>query len=313
MLDTDTFLVTLYTHVDDFCRQSLPPEPRHPGPTAALNRSEVVTLALVGQAARFASERDFWRFARNHLIHLFPTLPDRSQFVRLQRQHQPAILAFGLFLAQSLAQVEAPAYECLDRLGVATRWLGRRGVGWLPEYADCAPCARLGWFHGLSILTAVSNQGFITGFGIAPASVSDQPAAESFLFARHTHDARLSSAGRPLGGGFYVVDKGFTGAKWHARWREAFEAKIVCCPQKDNRGRQRWPKPWRVWLAGLRQIIESVHVKLLGFCRLERERPHDLAGFTARLSAKVGLHNFCCWINQQEQRPLLAFADLIDW
>ena len=48
MVDVDTFLTTLYVMVDDFCKTSLPPE-SHPGPQAALSRSEVVTLAIFGQ------------------------------------------------------------------------------------------------------------------------------------------------------------------------------------------------------------------------------------------------------------------------
>ena len=32
-----------------------------------------------------------------------------------------------------------------------------------------------------------------------------------------------------------------------------------------------------------------------------------------RLTAKIALHNFCIWFNQQLERPNLAFADLIDW
>jgi hypothetical protein len=319
MLNTDTFLTTLYTAVDDFCISDLPPEPirrRRRGPLASLWRSEVVTLALFGQFARFASERDFWRFADHRLRHLFPNLPDRSQFSRLQREHQPTILAFGLYLARAASCHEPPGYECLDRVGVQTRWLNRRGVGWLTEYADIGTCSRLGWFHGLSLLTSVSDAGVVTGFALGPASVSDQPAADAFLGARHTLDPRLPSAGHTLGGGFYLLDKGFTGAKWHARWRECFGAHPICAPQKvthANPGRHAWPKPWRVWLARHRQIIETVHEKLLNAFRLAKERPHDLSGLTARLSAKVAVHNFCFWLNRQHGRPGLAFADLIDW
>ena len=39
MVDVDTFLTTLYVMIDDFCKTSLPLEP-HPGPEAALSRSE---------------------------------------------------------------------------------------------------------------------------------------------------------------------------------------------------------------------------------------------------------------------------------
>jgi hypothetical protein len=69
----------------------------------------------------------------------------------------------------------------------------------------------------------------------------------------------------------------------------------------------------RRWLAGLRQIVETVHDRRLETFRLEHERPHLLRGLQARLAAKVGLHHFCCWLNRQLGRPLLAVADLVDW
>jgi hypothetical protein len=63
MVDTDTFLTTLYVMVDDFGKTSLPSEP-HPGPQAILSRSEVVTLAIFGQWQGFGSERGFYRYAQ---------------------------------------------------------------------------------------------------------------------------------------------------------------------------------------------------------------------------------------------------------
>ena len=60
MVDVDTFLTMLYVMADDFCQTSLLPE-LHPGPQAALSRSEVVTLALCGPWQGFGSERGFYR------------------------------------------------------------------------------------------------------------------------------------------------------------------------------------------------------------------------------------------------------------
>jgi hypothetical protein len=75
MLDVDTFLTTLYVMVDDFCH-SQPPK-RRPGPDASLCESEVLTLAIFARWSRFASERDFYRYASGHLRDAFPTLPER--------------------------------------------------------------------------------------------------------------------------------------------------------------------------------------------------------------------------------------------
>ena len=63
----------------------------------------------------------------------------------------------------------------------------------------------------------------------------------------------------------------------------------------------------------MRQIVETVYEKLWHTFRLDRERPHDLRGFQARLAAKMALHNFCVWVNEQRGRPRLAFADLVNW
>ena len=74
-----------------------------------------------------------------------------------------------------------------------------------------------------------------------------------------------------------------------------------------------WSDEWRRWLCGLRQRIKSLYDRLHTSFRLARERPHTLTGFQARLAAKVSLHNFCCWLNTQLPRELLAVADLHDW
>ena len=325
MLDIDTFLTALYVSADDFCKQEIEPErepePRaKPGPAATLSCSEVITLCLFGQFARFPSERAYWRFAQQRLRPLFPALPDRSQFNRLQGLHQKAILSFGLHMCQRIQRsnaergLPAPAYEVLDRCGIATRWCGRRGVGWMPAETDKGLCGRLGYFHGFHLLTCATPEGVVTGFGLGSASAKDQPLAEAFLFARHSRDRRLPCVGERVGDGFYVVDKGFSGTKLHQRWRRDYGGvRIVCAGQKDNQGRQCWSKKWRTWVASLRQMIESVHDKLLNAFRLARERPHDFVGFFARLSAKVALHNFCIYLNKLSGRQPLEFADLIDW
>src|SRR5262252_10080595 len=98
MVDIDTFLTTLYVMSDDFCKLHLPAEAVHRGPQGCLSCSEVITLALFGQWMQFPSERAFYRYAEHHLRSAFPTLPNRSQFNRLQRQFADGIVAFSLFL-----------------------------------------------------------------------------------------------------------------------------------------------------------------------------------------------------------------------
>jgi hypothetical protein len=307
MVDPDTFLTALYVMVDE-CLAEIA-LPRRPGPAARLSASEVVTLALFAQWRQFASERAFYRWAVAHLRGAFPTLPARSQYNRLLRRCHDAIVAVGQRLA---CWLDAPtcAYEALDTMGVATRNAKRRGSGWLTGQASIGWCNRLGWYEGVRLLSAVTPLGAITGFGFDSAQRKDQPLATTFFAARRCPQPGLPSVGRPAAGA-YVVDTGFEGVALHAHWRQAYGAQVVCMPNRTRA--PGWSPALRQWHAGLRQIIETVHDRLLETFGLEHERPHDLAGLRARLAAKVGLHNFCLWLNVQLGRPPLAFADLIDW
>jgi hypothetical protein len=308
MVDMDTFLTILYVMADDFCKASLPPE-HHPGPQAMLSRSEVVTLAMFGQWQGFGSERGFYRYAQRHLRAAFPQLPAREQFNRQMRHQHAALVTFFLHLGHLLA-AQRCAYEALDGSGVPTRDAKRRGAGWLPGLADIGWSNRLGWYEGFHLLMAVNPVGVITGFGFGPASTKDQPLAETFFaLRRHPHPG-LPSVGVPACGP-YVVDKGVEGQANQQTWWQAYGAQVICPPKRNSRAP--WPKGLRRWLARVRQIVETVYEKLWHTFRLDRERPHDLRGFQARLAAKMALHNFCIWVNEQLGRPRLAFADLVNW
>ena len=82
MVCTDTFLITVYVLVDEFCKQNpaLPEEQTvwATGRKSGLSRAEVVALSIFGQWSRFQSERGFWSFCEQRLRPLFPGLPDRA-------------------------------------------------------------------------------------------------------------------------------------------------------------------------------------------------------------------------------------------
>src|ERR687885_1809441 len=143
MLDADTFLTTLYVVIDDFCKAELPSD-LHPGPAAALSRSEVLTLAIFGQWQGFGSERGFYRYARRHLHAAFPTLPAREQFNRQLRQHYDALVACLLYMSQHLGRRWA-LYEALDSTAVPTREAKRRGAAPAGFRAPPRSAGAIGW------------------------------------------------------------------------------------------------------------------------------------------------------------------------
>ena len=163
-------------------------------------------------------------------------------------------------------------------------------------------------------MSAVEPSGVITGFCFGAASTADQPLAETFFNLRANPNPRLTSVGSAFSGA-YVADKGFEGAENHRRWLDHYGAQVIHPPKRNSKKRS-WSKRLRRWVAGIRQIIETVYDKLFNIFNtlgLWRERPHEIQGLRARLAARVALHNFCIWLNDQLGRSRLKFADLMGW
>jgi hypothetical protein len=305
--DVDTFLTTLYVMVDDFCQTQSPK--KRPGPEASLCQSEVITLAIFACWSRFASERDFYRYADDHLRGAFPTLPSRPQFNRLVRLYTQTIEEIAVKLGKMLED-RAHAYQALDSSAMPVRDAKRRGHGWLAGEADIGWSNSIGWYEGFSVLAAIEPSGVITGFCFGSASTADQPLAETFFAVRANPNPRLISVGAAFSE-IYVADKGFEGTENHRRWLECYGAEVVHPPKRNSK--MPWSKPLRQWVASLRQIVETVYDKLFNALGLWRERPHEMGGLRARLAARVTLHNFCIWLNDHLGRPRLKFADLMGW
>jgi hypothetical protein len=187
-------------------------------------------------------------------------------------------------------------YEALDSSGVPTRDAKRRGAGWLPGLADIGWSHRLGWYEGFHLLVAVNPVGVITGFGFGAARTQEQSLADTFFALRRFPQPQWQGAGAP-GHGPSVVDKGFEGAACQAGWCQHSGVSVLWPPKRNSR--RPWPKQLRRWLAGVRQIVATGYDKLYHPFRLDRERPHELRGFQARLTAKVAWQNCCIWLNEQ--------------
>jgi hypothetical protein len=83
--------------------------------------------------------------------------------------------------------------------------------------------------------------------------------------------------------GPYIAEKGFEGTENHKRWLECYKAQVIHPPKRNSR--RPWSKRLRRWVAGFRQIVESVYDKLFNTLGLHWERPHELSGLLARLAA----------------------------
>jgi hypothetical protein len=307
MVDTDTFLTTLYIMVDECCQSHLPPEV-HPGPQASLSRSAVVTLGLLGSGP--ASQANVRSIATPHSLGAppFPCYPIAPSSiacsaVTMRPWWRASCTGWTAWRAATGSTTLWTAQRAEPGCQTSGRWLaagpGRHRLEQPPRLV-----------RGLPPAHRRQSTGGITGLGFGSASAKDQPWAETFFALRQQPHLGGLSVGKPALCP-YVSEKGFEGQAAHAPWWQGYGAQVMCPPKRTSQ--QPSSQRRRRWLAGVRQIVETVDDKRHHTFGLSRERPHDLTGFQARLAAKLAVHTYCIWLNEQLGRPSLAFADLVNW
>ena len=266
-IDLDTFLVALYTIVDDLYQQhAAPAKPVRPGPAPTVSDSEVLTLVLCAQWWG-RSERAFLRYARVHWRTYFPRFLSQSAYNRRSRDLAGVLVALVPIVAREL-HVAGAAYEVIDTVAVP---LLRRCRGQHHRlFADEAAIGRGGsdkaWYYGGKLLLAVTPTGVVTGFVLAPANMADRWLADALLCWRaDQHAAPLQvtdlptprrANGTPYVGptgprwppsgagarsrGPYLADAGFCGPWWQQHWRYAYGAPLITPPTIKVR-RPQWP------------------------------------------------------------------------
>lgn len=163
------------------------------------------TLAVLAPWPRFRSERDFWRFAQDHLRDYFPTLPSQSQFNRRMRSLQGQMSALQEHLARELSG-GSELYHILDTTlipAVVRVRACRKGL--FAGEATFGRCvSKTEWIYGFKVGLTITPEGVITTFCLAEAAADERPIGDVLI--------------RGDGHGAYLADKGFSSVDWERRW-----------------------------------------------------------------------------------------------
>jgi len=332
-IDLDTFLVALYTIVDDLYQQHVAPaKPRRPGPRPTVSDSEILTLALCAQWWG-RSERAFVRHVRAHWRAYFPRLLSQSAYNRRCRDLAGVLVTLVPVVAQELRAAGA-VYEVLDTVAVPLlrRCRGQHHRLFGNEAAIGRGGSDKAWYYGCKLLLAVAPSGVVTGFVLAPANMADRWLADALLCWRVDRHATplqvadLPAARRPNGtpyvgptgprwppsgvgarsAGPYLADKGFCGAWWHHHWHHVYGASLITPP--DYQGQQaaiakRQHARWR-------QVVETINGHLIRAFGLHFPGARSPQGLLTRIAAKLAAVNVGYWLNHLFGRPPFAFATL---
>jgi hypothetical protein len=336
ILNLDTFLVALYTIIDDLYKDLNPYPVLRPGRKEIITDSEILTLAICSQWLNL-SERKFIRYVKAHWQVYFPKSVTQSQYNR--RFHSLGKTMASLITAAS-AKMTAyfkVNYLVMDTIGVP---LMKRCRG---KYHRLFPeeIANFGfggsdreWYYGIKLALVVSPEGIITGFILAPASNSDRWLAEYLLCYRNnqfgqparvedlplSHKAGYKRVG-PTGeiwpkdgvgvpaSGPYLVDLGFNGKWWVQHWRLTYGA-IILAPD-DYEGEMVSELKHKHY--SCRQIVETVNEHLSDEFHLSQIGARSKQGLLARIAAKLLSFNLGVWLNKLFNRPQLATSTLFSW
>ncbi len=332
-LDLDTFLVALYTTVDDLYQAEFALlKPNRPGPDPRLTDSEVLTIALCGQWFS-PSEQALIRYAREHWRSYFPEMLTQSRMNRRIRDLAGVLVHLIPLVAVQLRAELAP-YQAFDCLPVPLMRKCRGSKHRL--FADEADVGKGGadkdFYYGCQVLLAVTPDGVITGFLIGPARTEGHWMAEGFLCWRndpygtpwkpedlpHSNKRDGSDYVGPTGPIWpkdavghpitepYIGDGGFRGPLWTAHWSADYRAVVFTTFSYRGENAQAAQAQHRGW----RHVVETVNSHLENVFHLPFPLARTRWGLLTRVAAKLAAFNLGIWINRLFGREDFALATL---
>jgi Transposase DDE domain len=292
--DLDTLATALYVRTDDWLKESPQWAPWRPavGISPELSDAETLTLAVLQALLGFVSEARWLRFARAHLRHLFPYLPNQPGYNKRLRKLAATMIWLIRMLAVDTSLwaddvwvVDSTPVEC----GRSKETVRRSDLAGWAQYGYCASHSRYFWGLRLHLLTTL--HGLPVGFALAGAKADERQVLLSILA-----DPALT-AGRA--GQVIMGDKNYFGA--------AFEATLadgrLCLLRPARHGEP--ARPAARFFKPLRQVIESVNDTLKGQLDLERHGGHTPAGVTARILQRILALTAAIWHNDHTGQPIM--------
>lgn len=284
--DLDTLATALYVTTDDLLRahpERVPARPKGSFPPATSD-AEMLTLAVMQALLGYTSEARWLRYARKHLLAMFPVLPLQPGYNKRLRKlaatmawligelgRQTSIVEDDVWVVDSTPVECARSRETVKRSDLA---------GWA-EYGYCASHSR--YFWGLRLHLVCTLHGLPVGWVLTGAKTDEREALEAILAAT----PGLARPGRQI----LIADKAYYGRLFEADVDDAG----IDLLRKARKGEK--PRTGTEFFKPLRQIIESVNATLKGQLDLEHHRGRTPPGVCARVAQRVLALTAAIWHN----------------
>ena len=79
---TEEYIIEIYCLIDELLKKVVKNKLRQRGPQPKLSDAEVITMEIVGESKGFDQDKYIHSYFRDHWLHLFPKLGNRTTFLR---------------------------------------------------------------------------------------------------------------------------------------------------------------------------------------------------------------------------------------
>ena len=292
----DTLLTALYVFCDDHVigRRRIGRPPR-------LTDAELLCLAIAQVLLEFPRERHWIRYARTHLRHLFPYLPDQSGYGKRLRAAGPLIAR----TIRALAEVTAsgvPILRLIDSTpvpcGMSRETAKRSDLAGDAGYGYCASHSR--YFWGMRLYLVATVEGMPVTWCLAHPKLDERDVMTALLEVDH----HLVTTGQVI-----LADKGFAGAEFEAFLDRETGAHLVRPARRNTKDPA--SSPAERALLRMRQWIEAIFDTLKGQLSLEAHGARTRGGIYARVGQRLLALAAVIWHNtntgQPRKRSLIAY------
>jgi len=303
--DLDTLATALYVTADDLLKAHPERVPARPvaGFQPRITDAEVVTLATMQALLQIPKEHRFLRYARRHLIAMFPDLPGQSSYNRRLRALAPTMAWLTTQLAAATSVftddlwiVDSTPVEC-----ARSRETVKRSdlAGWA-EYGYCASHSRFFW--GLRLHLIATRHGLPIAWALSGAKADEREAFEDMLGLLPPHLATaVTTDGQTTMG-----DKNYFGRAFEQRLGEA----NITVLRPTRKGEK--PRPGKELFKPLRQVIESIFDTFKDQLDLERHAARTPTGVITRVATRILALTTAIWHNDRIGAPALRSLTAYD-
>jgi hypothetical protein len=286
--DFSEFCLWVYVIVDDIWQHLVPLFDR-PGPLPLCSDSDMISMALIGECRGWHLETELLSQWREHRD-LFPNVPSQSRFNRRRRNLMNGFNLIRKVVLHSLDLALDP-HCVIDSLPlpVVQFYLVPASTGdWKAFEATFGKVpSKKQTIFGFKLHLLITLGGLILDFELAPANVSDLEVGFEML-SEHTDLTVLG-------------DKAYISVEKAAELFSQNRIRLLTLPRSNQK--VQLPAEQRIFLNGVRQMIETVNHQLSEIFQVEINHAHTFWGLCTRLYSKLTAHTLCIYLNRLLGKP----------